>query len=76
MRGAKRRLWVLEALAVLSCGTRAWAGVAGSVTLVINPATTMMNLGANFNVAIEAHAGARQVDGASASIDCRLARSV
>ena len=69
MCGARRRLWVLGTIALLFCGTRAWAGPAASVTLAINPATTMTNLGANFNVAIEVQAGAQQVDGAAAHID-------
>ena len=69
MCGARRRLWVLGTIALLFCGTRAWAGRAASVTLAINPATTMTNLGANFDVAIEVQAGAQQVDGASAYID-------
>jgi len=65
MCGAKRWLWALGTLAALCCGTRAPA----SVTLAINPATTMTTLGTNFNVAIEVQAGTQQVDGASAHID-------
>jgi hypothetical protein len=68
MCGAKRRQWVLGTLAALCCGSLAWAA---SVPLAINPATTMTNLGANFNVAIEVQiGGTQQVNGASGYIDC------
>jgi hypothetical protein len=68
MSGLRRRLLLLGTIAVIFCGTRAWA-TPGSVILAINPATTMTNLGVNFNVTIEVQAGAQQVDGASAHID-------
>jgi hypothetical protein len=68
MRAVRRRLWLLGTIAVLFCGTRAWA-TPGSVILAIIPATTTTNLGATFDVAVQAQAGAQMVDGATASLD-------
>ena len=45
------------------------AAASPSVTLAINPPTTMTAVGQNFDVAIVVQAGTQQIDGAAASID-------